>query len=184
MEVRLDGAIGISHDASEVVTYVSVSDEASRTDHHPLAICTEGELFCGTGELRPKVARKARAAGMQVYERFRVLVDALRPAYGAITVEIPLCCPTDLRRDPRSLAFRDFFVARTFFGGSIMTKLEALFTGAFVEPVGDGVYVSCSKEFNPEARNVDGDIVQWRSVEMGKLVAAAAEGARARREPQ
>jgi hypothetical protein len=170
IEVYLDGAIGVARNAAEIVSYVSVSPEAAHADRHPLAILTEAEIF--SGSLRQRFARRARRAGRQVYQRLRALVEATRPAYAAITVEFPLQCPTDLRRDPRSLAFRDFFVSGTYIGAPNLAVAKNLFAGAFVEPLTDGLYISCTKDFNPDGRNLPVEDAQRRSVEQAKLIAS------------
>lgn len=169
IEVYMDGAIGIARDAAEIVTYVSISPEATRTDRHPLAILTEGWLFEGT--FPKKYPKQARKAGRQAYKRFCSLIDSENPAYAAITREISLECPTDLRRDPRSYAFLDFFVSRKFLGASNLTKVKNIFQGAYIEEVGDGLYISCTKEFNPEGISLDPEDAAWHSLQVAKLVA-------------
>jgi hypothetical protein len=173
IEVYMHGATGLTLNTAEIVTYLSISREAVRTDKHPMAILTEGELFSGT--LRHDFPQRARKAGMQVYHRFFALIEALQPAYAAITVENPLECPTDLRRDPRSLAFCDFFLSRAYIGASKLRTIQTLFTGAFIEPMGDGLYISCTEEFNPEGRSLDAEYAQRRSVDVAKLIASVGD---------
>lgn len=170
IEVYMDGAIGLTLNTAEILTYLSISPEAVRTDKHPLAILTEGEVFSGT--LRQEFPQRARKAGKQVYHRFCALIEALQPAYAAITVENTLECPTDLRRDPRSLSFCDFFVSRAYIGASKLRTIQTFFSGAFIEPMGDGLYISCTKEFNPEGRSLDTEYAQRQSVEVAKLIAS------------
>jgi hypothetical protein len=102
-----------------------------------------------------------------------MLVESLRPTYAAITIEWPLECPEDLQRDARSLAFRNFFVSRGYLGESKLARVRDIFADAYVEPVGDGVYISCMEEFNPEGRHLESDDAAQRSVEVAKLLAAA-----------
>lgn len=170
IEVYMGGAIGITVNTAEILTYLSISPEAVRTDKHPIAILTEGELFSGT--LRHEFSQSARKAGMQVYHSFCALIEALQPAYAAITVENPLECPTDLRRDPRSLAFCDFFVSRAYIGALKLRIIQTFFQGAFIESMGDGIYISCTEEFNPEGRSLDAEYAQRQSVEVAKLIAS------------
>jgi hypothetical protein len=171
VEVAMKDSIGIAQNAPELVSYVNISPEAARTDRHPLAVITEGEVFCGT--LREHFARRRHEAGTAVYSRFRELVLALDPAYASITVEWPLECPTDLRRDSRSGAFRDFFVGGSYLASEELGLLQELFSGAFVEPLANGLYISSSEDFNPERRSLGAESAQWRSVDAAKLIATA-----------
>jgi hypothetical protein len=169
IEIYIDGAIGIARDTAEIISYVSISSEASHTDRHPLAIWTEGWLFEGT--FPKKYPKRSRKAGRQVYELFCSLIESEKPAYAAITTEIFLECPADLRRDPRSYAFLDFFVSGKFLGTSNLTKIQKIFHGAYVEEVGDGLYISCTKNFNPEGISLDPEDATWHSLQVAKLIA-------------
>jgi hypothetical protein len=167
VQVYMEGATSTMSNVAEIVTYLSISPEAAHTDRHPLAIWTDGEVF--SGPLREKYTQRARKVGRRTYERFRALIEALRPAYAAITSEWSLECPADLRRDPRSLAFRNFFVSRAHLEEANLAYIQRLYSRAYIEPMGDGLYISCSKEFNPLGRGLDvGDTP--RQTEVGKLI--------------
>ncbi|MBA3943778.1 MAG: hypothetical protein H0X37_04365 [Herpetosiphonaceae bacterium] len=170
LQVSMGGATGAIADVAEIVTYESISDEAASVDHHPVAIWTEGELFSGTF---PKThAGQARKVGQQTYERFRLLVEALAPAYAAITTEYGLECPEDLRRDARSYAFQDFFVSRSYLGANKVAKIQNLFAEAYAEPVGDGIYISCHRFFNPEGKDSEAKYGSGQSGEVARLIAS------------
>lgn len=171
VEVAMRDPIGTTEDAPELVSYISISPEAALIDRHPLAVITEGEVFCGVLQSGSKSRR--REAGMKAYNRFRGLVQALDPDYAGITLENSLACPADLRRDPRSLAFRDFFVSGRYLGSKGLARIQELFVNAFIEPMSHGFYISCNADFNPAARNVDGESAQWLSVDAAKVIASA-----------
>ncbi|HKR63571.1 MAG TPA: hypothetical protein VJZ00_07545 [Thermoanaerobaculia bacterium] len=107
-------------------------------------------------------------AGRRVYERFRTLLDLLLPDFASITIEEPLQCPADLQQDPRSLAFRDFYVSATTIDCRRITKL---FHEAYCEEVAAGVYVSTTRWFNPRAHALDRETAQFLSVEVAKWIA-------------
>jgi hypothetical protein len=44
--VWLQNAVGTEPDAAEWLTYVTISEEAAKTDRHPMAIYTDGSMFC------------------------------------------------------------------------------------------------------------------------------------------
>jgi hypothetical protein len=166
VEVLMQGASGTTSDMAEAVGYVSISPGAAIADRHPLAISTEGTLFSG-----PPDRERVNAVGNQAYRRFRLLIEALNPCYASITIEYALECPSDLRRDPRSLAFRDFYVSESYVGTANLKVVEGLFTGAFVERIGEGMYVSCDEAFNPRGMKKDSEEAAWQSIEVAKLIA-------------
>ncbi len=175
LQVYMYDATGVVHANAEIVTYLSVSPEAALTDRHPLAIWTEGWLFSGPLAFRKQYMKRAEEVGRQIYQRFRSLVEILHPTYAAITCEWSLECLTDLRRDPRSYAFRDFFISRTYFGTPKLTRIQSLLSGAYIEPVGDGLYISGTKEMNPELRSLERRYAQEQSIEIAKLIASTSK---------
>lgn len=132
---------------------------------------TEGEAFCGPER---EDLRRLTQLGRQVYQRFTELADRLQPTYGAILVEYTLEEPAELRKDPRSLAFRDFFVHRERLGEHAIDAIIRLAgEDAYVERLHVGAYISMSSEFNPKARSVPSLIAQERSTEIAAVVARA-----------
>ena len=78
-----------------------------------VALRTEGRLL----EMVDRMASsQSHAPGVLVYRRFTQVANLLPAAYAAIVVEDSLDEPAALRADPRSLVFRDFFVAYDAFG--------------------------------------------------------------------
>lgn len=135
-----------------------------------VVVRTEGEEFCG-----PNRTQEARLfeLGSKAYARFKALAVSIECYYGALCGEYSLEEPGELKRDPRSLAFRDFFVSGAMLGGVPEAVREAAGIGVFTEELGDrGLYVSMSPEFNPEHRALDPIEAQDRSVRIAGVLAA------------
>ena len=173
IQVYMSGVTGTVHHVAEIVTYLSVSPEAAQMDRHPLAIWTEGWMFSGPPHFLRRHAKQAKKVGGQIYQRFKTLVETLQPSYGAITIEEALECPADLRHDPRSYAFQDFFVKRTFLGAPNCEHLRDLFADAYIEPVDDGLYISSHGDFNPKDKSLDTNRALEQSVEVAKMIGSA-----------
>ena len=143
-------------------------DEEAETHGGRIILRTEGEIFCGSARTKK---RKLLASGRKVYERFLSYVSVLDPFYGAILLEYSLEEPDELRSDPRSLAFRDFYVASRVLGSRDMQQLRALAgTDSFVQEMPNGIYVSTTEECNPEGRSVESVQAQETSVAIGNLL--------------
>lgn len=134
-----------------------------------LVLRTAGDAFCGQ-------ARRARsrlnALGRIVYRRFVEAAEALPCKYGAILVEYSLEEPKALRDDPRSLAFRNFYLSHTMRRHLIDEVIALAGSDAHVGELAHGVYVSMSAEFNPEGADIDSLESQARSVRIASLLAA------------
>lgn len=169
LQVYIAGASNATKHVAEIVTYQGMSDDATATDKHPVAIWTEGQWLCTPS--RQQNRRRVRDMGRRVYGRFRTLVSALRPSYAAITVEYALECPTDLRRDPRSLAFGDFFVSRDYLSPAKLQTMREMFSGACTEMWDAGLYVSTMAELNPEGKQLQNGRADL-SVRVAKMIGA------------
>jgi len=180
VSVEMSGATGANRGIVEIVTYVRISESSVGRDRHPLTIRTEGWMFCGT--FRQSHARRAKRVGRAVYGRLRLLVERLEPAYAAITIEEFMECPTDLSRGPSSISFTDFYVSAGFLGEPDLSRVRNLFPTAYAEPIADGVYISCTSEFNPAGASVDPLEASFLSVEAGKIIGAAGTRNRAARD--
>ena len=93
-----------------------------------------------------------------------------RPSYGAITGEYTLETPMELRADPRSLAFSDFYVDAEFVGARNLKAIREIYDGAFVSDRLHGVYVSCSWDLNPEGRDVDYEVASARGGQVARII--------------
>lgn len=143
VKIRMTNTTGIFRDAYDILTYQRISPEAARTDHHPIAIWTDSGAIGMPGLTASEEAPPdARQESQQVYRHFLKLLDILHPSYAAITVEWGMECPTDLQHEPRSLAFYDFYVSRSYLSAEKFTRLQSLHPGIHTELVAGGIYVS------------------------------------------
>jgi hypothetical protein len=114
---------------------------------------TEGEFFCGPS--RRKQSRLP-SLGRSVYNQFIRYVNIVESFYGAILIEYSLEEPDELQKDPRSLAFRDFYVATSWIGVSRIAQVRSIAgASAYCEDLRTGLYVSMSPEVNPNGAAVD-----------------------------
>lgn len=148
------------------VTGVTKRTELIEINHGVVLLRTEGEEFSG-----PNRARQSRlySLGTRAYTCFRALALAIESYYGALCCEYSLEEPADLRRDPRSLAFRDFFVSRVPFARGVIDVVRESVGDVYLEEFEDrGLYVSMSPEFNPDHCSVDPIEAQYRSVRVAE----------------
>jgi len=165
MEISFDHIIGISK-APERLEYHSVlSREASLLDRHPVGILAEGEPFSG-----PYDPDRGWKPGKKMYTAFRELVLALSPSYACINVEAATYCPTDLHQDPGRFA-DDFWVNAGYVGENGLAAIARLSEGAYQERIGDGLYVSTYKYWNPAKINMDHIKSESIATEVGKIIA-------------
>jgi hypothetical protein len=130
-------------------------EEEVRSVGGTVLVRTEGEDFCGP--FRSNVFR-LEALGRAIYTAFVGIAESINCLYGAILVEYALEDPEELRRDPRSYAFRDFYLSRSRLPLALVPRLLAFVPpGAYVRELDQGVYVSMSWEFNPEHRSVESE---------------------------
>src|SRR6266850_4831446 len=125
---------------------------------------TEGEAFCGEpSRLKPRV----RALGNIAYSRFVHFAGLLNPVYGAILVEYSLENPDELRRNPRSLAFQNFYLAKRALDERSWSMLyEIMGDRVYWYALPDGLYVSMTMYFNQEAKGIASIEAQALSVKI------------------
>ena len=160
-ELVIPNAIGLSPKPEELVVRGGV-----------VILRTEGEAFCGPFRGNRMRLKKL---GRRVYQRFVEVADAIPCIYGAILVEYSLEEPKKLRQDPRSLAFRDFFLSRERLENKAVED-AIRFAGdeAYVENRATGVYISMNAEFNPKGRSIPSVEAQERSVRISAVIGRAA----------
>lgn len=161
-KIRLPNIVGLIQGAEEIEVLGGI-----------VVLRSEGEAFCGAA--RAKVGR-LKKLGRQVYERFVEVADMIPCFYGAILVEYSLEEPGVLRRDPRSLAFRNFFLSEESIDPiAIQQSVASAGNDAFVEKRKNGIYVSMSTEFNPKGCHIDPLDAQERSTRIAAVVGRAAK---------
>jgi hypothetical protein len=130
---------------------------------------TDGEAFCG----RPnRLKSRARSIGNIVYRRFVHFAGLLNPVYGAILVEYSLESPSELRRDSRSLAFQNFYLAKRGLDERSWSALhEIVGDRVYSSALPSGVYISMTTYFNREAKGIASLEAQALSVKIAELLA-------------
>lgn len=167
----MEGATNTTRGVAEIITYTSVSDEARRHDHRPLAIWTEGVWTEAWQRDTREGRQRASAIGRRAKDRFCALVARTQPSYAAITVEDSLRTPYELRRAPYGHAFHDFYVSGSYIGPAALAALADLFAGAYVEPIADGLYVSCWEFLNPRGIGMTTELEHKKSAVARSIVA-------------
>lgn len=158
-----------------LATYFHVTPKASSRDTHSLGLAMHAKPF----ELPGTNAHQYRF-GKAVYKLFLEAVDHMQPAYAAILIETTLECLTDLRADPRSYAFQNFFIDADFVGPKTLKRLLPTFKEAFIQETQRGYYISTDSAFNPECKQIPSARIVELSVE---VCAALCELPRKGREP-
>jgi hypothetical protein len=131
----------------------------------------DGTAFDGFGG--PKVKANEPKKGLAIYTRFLQIMRTVNPAYGSITCEWPLKCPTDLQDKPCSIAFKNCYIQKVFLGPNRLATFLRLCAEAraYVEPLECGYYVSTNSLFNPNGVQPDHNRADELSVEIAKLIA-------------
>lgn len=130
-------------DGSSVVSLSPMSDEAARTDRHPVSVFFNAWDFeMGDEDDQARIGDRAR----------RLLLELARSpevAYGAILGEgWWMYPPTELTDDDSSIYFGDFVLA-DWVAAEDRDLILAAFQGAYVEQLEFGTYISVSEWFNP-----------------------------------
>ena len=137
-------------DGASVVSLSVISDEAARTDRHPVDVFFEATDFeVGDDHDQARIGDQAR----------RLLLELARSpevAYGAITGEGHwLESPTDLASEESSAWLGDF-VLTDWVDAADRDLVLAAFQGAYVEQLEFGTYISADEWLNPRRMGLEG----------------------------
>ncbi|BDI28184.1 hypothetical protein CCAX7_002350 [Capsulimonas corticalis] len=166
VQVPITNASGLTRGAPELVTVTGISEwAASRGDNHPVAIWASGDKL-------DFETLQSHALATKAYRRFITIVEQLAPAYAAITMECSLECPMDLRRDPKSYAFHDFYLSNQFFDDALISSVVDLCSDRFIKPLSNGVYISTSGLFMPKPPKRSSQKPDL-STQIGQLIASS-----------
>ncbi len=171
-QVFMEGATNTTRGVAEVITYITIPEDVARHDYRPIAIWTEGQWTEEWQHETKARLQRARTTGRRAKERFCALIDRTRPSYAAITVEGALPTPYQLRRKHDGRAFHDFYVSGSYIGPAALASVTDLFADAYVEPVADGVYVSCWTVLNPRGKGLTTG-VDGKKAAVARYIAAA-----------
>jgi hypothetical protein len=162
---------------AERVTYLSIPEKAVFSNNHPIAVWSAWEIFAGIPEeyFEPKAKANghrqlARLKGREVYRRFVALLAKLQPAYAAITIESFLACPVHLRAEPTATLFSNFYLSNAYFTPQDLAGVRELYSGAYIEDLPGGMYVSAYPYFNPIGKALGYPEILEPSRQVGKLI--------------
>lgn len=171
-QVFMEGATNTTRGVAEIITFTTIPEDVARYDHRPIAIWTEGQWTEAYLYETKAALQHARTVGRRAKDRFCTLIDRTRPSYAAITVERWLPTPYQLRRKPDGGAFHDFYVSESYLGPDALATVTDLFADAYIEPVADGVYISCWEFLNPHGKRLTMGIESKR-IAVARSIAAA-----------
>lgn len=119
----------------------------------------------------PGAKKSARErAGSRIYQAFKFVSTQLEAKYGAVCIEYSLETPQELYEDPRSLAFRNFWLSSYFVPSNMLRRIEGIMTGAYKEEWPNGIYYSVTPAFNPHRIGLNIEDSQERSLQVGRVL--------------
>lgn len=148
-----------------ILTY-NGSSQPTRT--HSLSVQTDGTIFsCIDPADRVNVQIQR---GEYYYRLFLSITKLLQPLYSSITIEYPLESLDDLKTDPRSMAFCNFFVNSGLIGSRKTMTIAQEMSSAYVESLRGGVYYSVQFPFNPAGIHLDSELALQKSVSVATII--------------
>jgi len=152
VKLAVEKGTKIVPDAREYVAVLPITSSTPGTNGNSVAIWIEGAAFSGPST-QEAPSSKVRSIGQKARAVFVSLVQRMNPTYAAITVAYGLESPCDLRDDPRTYAFRDFYLQAEQFGAQVLQELRSRFPNADYEDLRSGLVVTTTKSF---VRKLDG----------------------------
>ncbi|MEM6283046.1 MAG: hypothetical protein AAF787_12690, partial [Chloroflexota bacterium] len=146
--IPLIHAVGTVTDTQEILTFGTISAAAKEHDHRSIALYADGTAFLPEEVMDKTDKERARRAAKTVYRTFKDIVQQTNPAYAAMFIEDYLPCPYDLAHGVYS-SLSDFFLSSSVFSQEQIEAAKTTFVGAYIEDVGNGVFISTYKYFNP-----------------------------------
>lgn len=153
----------------QILAQLRISPSCVTCDTHPIALWLDGSVLSHPPGNLP---RKARRLGERSLESFRQLVSSLKPDYAAVTVDYGLECPCDIRVDPRTLAFQDFYLSEMFLGKRALAAVRRKAPFAHHEQTQDGQITCCSEWISPDGRFLPVSEADELSLFVGNLIAS------------
>jgi len=133
-KLTISGLMNIIPDTYE---FVVSGDRVGRPSQHGTVIGIWGDgSWLSTGSTEVDAFQKK--CGPRVLEVFRTLIGEMSPTYAAITVDYGLETPDELRRDPRSYAFRNFYLSARLLSQSVIRRFGNEYQKFHQETCGEG----------------------------------------------
>lgn len=171
LQISIRNPIYLRWTPVSILTQLSIPPEAMKHDEHPIGLWLDGSaFFCPPGEL----PEKARRLGKPMLEAFRLMTSSLKPDYAVITSEYGMETPCMLRDDPRTLAFEDFYLSRSFLGQEALDAVRANAPGAYHEQTEFGQLTCSSEWIAPDKRFLSCEARDALSTLTGRLIATKA----------
>ncbi|TVQ04207.1 MAG: hypothetical protein EA381_00555 [Planctomycetaceae bacterium] len=135
-KISFDGGTRVVRDTQEFLVVLPIESTDCKNERNVIAIWVEGAVFSRAPN--SVISKKEKQVAARALTAFKTLVSLLRPTYASITVEYGLENPCDLRRDSRSLAFRDFYLDRGECGDGFLEELRVKFPNSLRADHADG----------------------------------------------
>ena len=144
--IVVEGATQLVRDASEIITMIPIESNEPNDCGNSVAICLEGAWLSFPHGDAP-IPTKILNMGAKVRTIFVDFVRRLKPSYASITVDYGLEAPCDLRKDPRTHAFRDFFLSSVWYD-ALMQDIRRKFPTIYFEQLPTGQFITTSQLFS------------------------------------
>jgi hypothetical protein len=170
-KVALENGTRIVPDAKEFAVVLPVRRQNPENDKNSVAIWIEGESLSHADSFGGSTTKSSKV-GSRALAVFKDLVTQLQPTYGAITVDYGLETPYDLRDDPRTYAFRDFYLDRTSFGDDSLRAIRDRFPNAVHQDFANGQITTTTRVFSrtPWESDIPSSEAYSLSVFVGRMV--------------
>lgn len=145
-KIVVEGATQLVRDASEIITMIPIESDEPSDCGNSVAICLEGaSLSFPVGDA--SIPTKILKMGAKVRTIFVDFVRMLKPSYASITVDYGLEAPCDLRKDPRTHAFRDFFLSSERYD-ALTQEIRRKFPNIYFDQLPTGQFITTSQLFS------------------------------------
>ncbi|CAN5452500.1 hypothetical protein BH11ARM2_BH11ARM2_29620 [soil metagenome] len=136
LDVWMQGWIHPERGSVEKIGFMEVFPSQKPPEDRVVRLFASGDCFTMDGD-------QAKAVRVQasLRSRFEDLCGWFRPLYGAITVDYEMETPAELRNDPRSVAFHQFYWNPEAMPAKIVEQILDRFSSQFVHRQDSGIFV-------------------------------------------
>jgi hypothetical protein len=118
-------------------------------DTPPIEVISEAKVF-HESDSPSNITPRMEEAGRKVVDFFIALAEETKPAYGAILEGEMLETPTQLKQNPGSAAFIDFYISSSYVGQDNFDRILKVYGEGYIRELSDGAYISSAPFFNPD----------------------------------